>query len=382
MDRLSVDLLGGFALRKPDGSSIELPTKKAQALIAYLSLNHSQLHTREKLASLLWGEFAAEQSRQSLRQTLFAIRRAFGEGIPNPVSAEGDTVSFDPSLVTVDAIEFETLVRQATSESLTAAIALWKGELLDGVNVGDANFDEWAASQRERFHEVAISANSRLLAQQQADEQDEKVVLTCRRLLALDPLQERIHRVLMQTYMKQRRYAAAIKQYHTCATLVRRQLGIAPEAETTRLHDELLRVRAGTHRDEKSKAKRILVVEDNALNARLIQAYLAGSSYEVTVAVDGAQALLEIGSNKPDLVLLDINLPIVDGLTLLDVLRRNDLRVPTILMTAMPGEQTEVEGLDLGAADFLRKPVQKAVLLKRIEKALREAKATGQAHAV
>ena len=115
----------------------------------------------------------------------------------------------------------------------------------------------------------------------------------------------------------------------------------------------------------------ILGLEDNAPGPKLIRPHLDGPEYRVTLAADGGQALLEIGRNVPDLILLDIDLPVVDGLTLLDVLRRNEMSIPTILMTAMPGEQSEVQGLDLGAADFIRKPVQKAVLLKRIEKALR-----------
>lgn len=382
MNQLSVELLGGFNLRRSNGEPIDLPTRKAQALIAYLALTPTTAHTREKLATLLWHNSASEQARQSLRQTLFTIRRAFGEEL-NPVTLENDSVSIDSTRLTVDALEFERLVQVGTVEALTDAVALWKGELLDGLLLDEEGFDEWAAAQHERFHELAFAANSRLLAHQQLEERDDEVVLTCKRLLALDPLQEQIHRTLMQTYMHQRRYASAIKQYQACAAVVRRQLGIAPEAETNRLYDELMHLRTRpTTQEPKPAIKQILVVEDNALGAKLIRAYLEGSEYHVTVAADGGQALLEIGRNIPDLILLDIDLPVVDGLTLLDVLRRNELSIPTILMTAMPGEQTEVKGLDLGAADFIRKPVQKAVLLKRIEKALRAARSGGFGAAV
>lgn len=382
MNKLSVDILGGFAIRTSDGESIDLPTRKAQALIAYLALSTNAGHTREKLATLLWHDSANEQARQSLRQTLFTIRRAFGEEL-NPVTIENDTVSIDASRLSVDALEFEHLIEAGTIESLSEAVSLWHGELLDGLILSEENFDDWATAQRERFHELAIAANSRLLAHQQLEENDEKVVLTCKRLLSLDPLQEHVHRTLMQAYMRQRRYASAIKQYQACAAVVRRQLGITPEADTNALYDELVRLRTRPSGEEPRPAvKQILVVEDNALGAKLIKAYLDGSEYRVTLAGDGGQALLEIGRNIPDLILLDIDLPVVDGLTLLDVLRRNELSIPTILMTAMPGEQMEVKGLDLGAADFIRKPVQKAVLLKRIEKALRASRSSGEYKAV
>lgn len=382
MNKLSVEILGGFSVRGIDGTSIDLPTRKAQALIAYLALSGAATHTREKLATLLWNASGPEQARQSLRQTLFTIRKAFGE-TRCPVTLENDAVSIDASRITVDALEFERLIATGTIESLSEAVALWKGELLDGLLLNEESFDDWATAQREKFHELAFSANSRLLAHQQLEERDDEVVLTCKRLLSLDPLQEQIHRTLMQTYVRQRRYASAIKQYQACAAVVRRQLGIAPEAETSKLYDELIRLRNKPATEEpKSALKQILVVEDNTLGAKLIRAYLEGSEYGVTLAADGGQALLEIGRNVPDLILLDIDLPVVDGLTLLDVLRRNEMSIPTILMTAMPGEQSEVDGLDLGAADFIRKPVQKAVLLKRIEKALRAHRANGVGRAV
>ena len=85
MARLEIRVLGGFDVSLAGaGTPLILPTRKAQGLLAYLALSPGQRHPREKLTSLLWGELPASPARNNLRQTLFALRRAF-EGIePSP----------------------------------------------------------------------------------------------------------------------------------------------------------------------------------------------------------------------------------------------------------------------------------------------------------
>src|SRR5581483_2126335 len=73
---LSLTLLGGFQARLASGRVLSLRTKKAQALLAYLAARPGRAHPRAKLAALLWGEAGDEQARSSLRQTLFALRKA------------------------------------------------------------------------------------------------------------------------------------------------------------------------------------------------------------------------------------------------------------------------------------------------------------------
>jgi len=78
MARLSLALLGGFQARLESGSPLALPTKKAQALLAYLAIPLGRAHPRDKLATLLWSGIREESARASLRQTLFATRKALG----------------------------------------------------------------------------------------------------------------------------------------------------------------------------------------------------------------------------------------------------------------------------------------------------------------
>src|SRR4030095_16546198 len=103
MARLSVTLLGGFQARLDAGSAVALPTRKSQALLAYLALPPGQAHPRDKLAALLWGGIRDESARASLRQALFSIRRTLGAGAV-VLGQEGESLALDASSTDVDAI--------------------------------------------------------------------------------------------------------------------------------------------------------------------------------------------------------------------------------------------------------------------------------------
>src|SRR5262245_4900209 len=93
MRRLTLQLLGGFALRLESGRSLTVRTRKAHALLAYLAMPPGRAHPRDKLASLLWGDTGDEQARQSLRQMLVALRRALPATEPPILVVDRDTPS-------------------------------------------------------------------------------------------------------------------------------------------------------------------------------------------------------------------------------------------------------------------------------------------------
>src|SRR5213593_4765285 len=92
--RLSITLLGGLQARLGDGRALALPTRKAQALLAYLTLPLGRAHPRDKLAALLWGGIREESARASLRQALFSIRKALDE--TSAVQQDGDALALKP----------------------------------------------------------------------------------------------------------------------------------------------------------------------------------------------------------------------------------------------------------------------------------------------
>src|SRR5262249_57310984 len=99
---LTLRLFGGFQARHGDERGLAFSTRKAQALLAYLAVRPEQDCTRNKLAGMLWGSAGKEQARQSLRQSLSAIRRILATFHPGIVVVEGDRVSLDRSAIDVD----------------------------------------------------------------------------------------------------------------------------------------------------------------------------------------------------------------------------------------------------------------------------------------
>ncbi|WP_342725606.1 BTAD domain-containing putative transcriptional regulator [Bradyrhizobium sp. B097] len=241
MAKVNLALLGGFRFQTEPGEPISLSTKKAAALLAYLALHPGQAQARAKLATLLWGDRSEVQARDSLRQALSLVRKALSHVDPGALIAHEDTISFEPTALTIDAIAFGRLAACQEIASLEQAIALYDGELLDGFEVAAPEFEGWLTVERERFREIALEAMTRLLDHHLSNGAIEGGIHIAARLLAADPLQERVHRTLMELYCRQGRYGAALRQYRSCADLLAKELGIDPDATTKALRREILR---------------------------------------------------------------------------------------------------------------------------------------------
>lgn len=115
--------------------------------------------------------------------------------------------------------------------------------------------------------------------------------------------------------------------------------------------------------------ERILVVDDDMDICNLIYEYLTNEFYDVEIANSGAQAFNKIETKKPDLVLLDIRLPDIDGLSILSTLKDKNIRV--VLLTGRSEVADKVTGLELGAEDYITKPFHLRELFARIKTVLR-----------
>jgi DNA-binding response OmpR family regulator len=121
---------------------------------------------------------------------------------------------------------------------------------------------------------------------------------------------------------------------------------------------------------------RILVAEDDPKQARLIQLYLEREGHSVVTVGDGRAALEHARARKPDLLVLDVMMPKVDGLDVCRILRA-DSKVPILVLTARSTEDDLLLGLDLGADDYITKPYSPRELTARVRALLRRAGAAG-----
>jgi DNA-binding SARP family transcriptional activator len=377
MRAIYLNFMGAFEARIGTDDSLRLPLKKGQALLAYVGLNHAGLVSRDKLASLLWSTSGADQARQSLRQTLFGLRKELSRSGQPILIEEGDCLRLDHDAASIDVTTLEALSSSEETGDLRKAAALYRGDFLDGLSLGEERLDQWIASERIRLRKVGTDVYQRLLEKTTASGDTAAAIAIGQKALELDPLLENVHRTLIRLYVRQGDRNAALAQYETCARALKRELHTSPVQETRRLRQEILNLRSGEPSrafadapSEDRTAQRILVVEDNVLSRELAQALLTQAGYSVVVASNGAEALLTLGKDRVDLMVIDVDLPYLNGVSLLAAARQNGIAAPAIFVSGLPGDDVEVRAFEAGAIDFIRKPFRNSVLLTRVARAI------------
>ncbi len=116
----------------------------------------------------------------------------------------------------------------------------------------------------------------------------------------------------------------------------------------------------------------ILIVEDEPVTQKLIKKILEERGYGVVFVGDGIDALMELGKRHFDLILSDLSMPNLDGFKLLDFINMKEIRTPIIFVTGSDDVEDEIKVLALGAKDYIRKPINRDLLLLRVSKALHE----------
>ncbi len=233
-------LFGDFALEDGDGQPIALTLRKAEALIAYLALAPGQSSSREKLAALLWGDSDQARARQSLRQAIFALSRAFAQRDLSLLRLESQSVRLAPDALEVDAVEFERLVAEGSKANLALGCALYRGELLSGFSIEEPEFEHWLTATRQVYQDTALRALVDLLQEQEKAGELDPAIETASKALRIEPYREDIHRQLMRVYAANGMRSSALSQYRACRDILGKELGVRPDEETTGLYHQIL----------------------------------------------------------------------------------------------------------------------------------------------
>ncbi len=122
-----------------------------------------------------------------------------------------------------------------------------------------------------------------------------------------------------------------------------------------------------------AERSKILIVDDELFNVDLLEQQLEELGYETISAANGQEALARVAAEAPDLILLDVMMPIMDGFTVCRILKDNDETrlIPIVIMTALGAVEDRIQGIEAGADDFLTKPVDERELLARIQTTLK-----------
>ncbi|WP_282128016.1 BTAD domain-containing putative transcriptional regulator [Roseobacter litoralis] len=234
MPRCQLDLLGGWSLTVEDGTDVSLPTRKDRQLLAYLAVHHGQLLPRERLANLLWAGRADAQARDSLRQSLAALRKAFRTVGLDPVKGDRVNVGLSCPELSIDVMEL------ADGGAQRAIARLCRGRFLEDMDTSTPEFEQWVARERQRFEALAEQL---VCATVNVDGSSEEVAAALelgQMLCRQDPLLEPVCRAVMRLLNARGERVSALKVYASCREALCDELGAEPDPETEKLYRDIL----------------------------------------------------------------------------------------------------------------------------------------------
>lgn len=247
--RLSVSLFGKFSAQLNGHRLRGLDGTRLQELLSYLLLYRGKPHSRESLASLLWGDLDTSQSKKYLRQALWQLGSLLN---PNGGSRSETILLVEPEWIDVDldaklwldVAEFEEAVSlvtglggreldSTTAATVTRAANLYKGDLLQGC------YQDWCIYERERLQNSYLAILDKLMDYCEGRGEFEQAIVYGDRTLYHDRARERTHRTLMRLKFISGDRTAALRQYERCAMALEQELGVRPAKETQVLNEKI-----------------------------------------------------------------------------------------------------------------------------------------------
>jgi DNA-binding SARP family transcriptional activator/TolB-like protein len=233
-----IKLLGGFTLCIGDADPVLL-SSKAQALVAFLALQEGRPVRRERVGEMLWPDRGEQQVRNSLKQELYVLRRDGFRGESVIITGDG-TLSIPPERIACDAHELRLLLDQGGD--WRAITRVYGGPLLGGFAQVSAEFEDFLTAMRRALESDVLDVLAGL-ADDAGTRCNDECIAIAERMLAIDPLREDTHRRLIQGYADAGRRADAMRVYADTKAVLRRDLDVAPAAETEAL---VRRIRDGS----------------------------------------------------------------------------------------------------------------------------------------
>ena len=244
-----VQLFGNLLFTCDGAPVLGINTHRLQSLLAFLILRAATPQSREQLASLMWPDSSEGQARTNLRQLLHHLRRALPASCCLMIS-DNHTVQWprDP-VCTVDVHEFDEAVERAAAAgkqgdaaaerlALEQAVALYQDELGRGL------YDDWLRHLRDQYRQHFASILGRLAVLFEESGQFDAAIRCAERLVAQDPLADAHYQLLIRLHIGNHDRASALRAYHQCMRVLRRELGVDPDPVTRELYQRALKSEA------------------------------------------------------------------------------------------------------------------------------------------
>lgn len=232
--RCRLTLLGNVRIETQGRVAPTALPRKAQALLAVVALSGRGGIGRERVAAWLWPDSGTALARQSLRQALTALRRVDDALLRD----EGGRLVCDESAAEVDALQLRQLAEADVDASLEAAVALYVGPLLDGLEIDGEDFMGWLAGERAAIAATVRSAAARLAARYEAAGRWHDAVRIFERMLVHDPVDEGAWQGVIRARLRAGEPALALGAYGRCREAMQRTLAVLPGPLTRALAEQ------------------------------------------------------------------------------------------------------------------------------------------------
>jgi len=249
---MRINLFGNLRISNSGRPVTSVNTSRLQSLIAYLILHGDAPQPRERLAFVLWPGSTESQARTNLRQLLHHLKRALPAECQSLVTDHYSVRWRREAACEIDVVDFQSAIAEAalartdsdrTREirSLIAAVQLCEDELLPGL------YDEWLTPFREEYRQTVCQALRRLATLYEGQMEFAVALPFAERLVALDPLGESHHQLLMRLHAANHDRASALRAYHQCMRVLRREMGVDPGPATVEMFERILKEPEASH---------------------------------------------------------------------------------------------------------------------------------------
>ena len=241
-------MFGKFTAHHDAGLLKGIEASKDQELLSYLLIHRDRPHSREALATLLWGDTSTEKSKKYLRQALWHLHAALNSNNGNGTDVlmvDHDWLSLNPrSNLWTDVADFERAFTAAEgvagrqldpekAQALRDAVTLYSDDLLPG------SYQDWILFERERLQNMYLLMLDKLIVYLQFQGEYEVAQGYGTTILRYDPARERTHRQLMHLYSLAGDRTSALRQFEHCALALKQELDVKPEKKTVELYERI-----------------------------------------------------------------------------------------------------------------------------------------------
>lgn len=229
---LEARFLGRFEILV-DGSPIDIPARKAQALFAYLIMNSQNHHRREKMAGMFWPDHDESSARSNLRYALWQLRSAIGDQY---FTTDRIRLAFNhEEEYWVDCVEFETIASEVQSTAqIEQLVSLYQGEFLPGF------YEDWIFLERDQLRAAFDQLIALLIERLSAEKRWREVIERAEQWIALGQTSETAYQALMVTHSRLGDRASAHSTYLRLERVLDEDLGVVPSEITKQLHQRIL----------------------------------------------------------------------------------------------------------------------------------------------